>query len=69
MGSAKLLDLEDKFYRPLWVRLLITFSCLGWAAIEFLSGAPFWALMFGGTGGYCAYQFFVVLPKRNRPER
>lgn len=56
----KLLDVQDEFYRPLWIRLLITVFCFAWAGFEFTSGSPFWGVLFAGLGCYCAYQFFVV---------
>ena len=53
-------DLQVAFFRPLWIRLAVVAVCLGWAAVEFWTGSPGWALMFGGVGLWCAYEFFVV---------
>jgi hypothetical protein len=60
-----LFDLQDKFYRPIWVRLLITGGCLGWAFVEFNTGGEFWGVLFGSIGVYSAYQFFVAYPKQD----
>ena len=54
------LDLQTGFYRPLWLRILITAVCLGWALLEFVSGTPFWGVLFTGIGLYCAHQFFIA---------
>ena len=53
-------DLQVPFFKPLWIRVLVTVICLGWAGFEFLSGSTFWGMIFGGLGAYAAYQFFVV---------
>jgi hypothetical protein len=53
-------DLQVPFFRPLWIRVAVVVVCLGWALFELASGAVFWAVIFGGMGGYAAYQFFVV---------
>lgn len=51
--------LDDPFFRPLWVRILIFVICLGWAGFEFLYGNKGWATVFAGLGVYCGYKFFV----------
>lgn len=63
------LDLQKPFYRPLWIRLTIVILCLAWAVVEFVSGTPFWGVLFGAIGLYAGYQFFVVFdPKDDDPE-
>lgn len=59
------LDLQKPFYRPLWIRLAIVLVCLGWAAIEFANGAPFWGMLFAALGCYTGYQLFVVFDPRD----
>ena len=62
-------DLQKPFYRPLWIRLTIVILCLAWAVVEFVSGTPFWGVLFGAIGLYAGYQFFVVFdPKDADPE-
>lgn len=62
-------DLQKPFYRPLWIRLTIVILCLAWAVVEFVSGTPFWGVLFGAIGLYAGYQFFVVFdPKDDDPE-
>jgi len=53
-----ILDLKTDFYRPLWIRLLLLFIMFGWAAVEFLTGAPFWGVVFGGVGAVALWQWF-----------
>jgi hypothetical protein len=54
------LDVQSPIFRPLWLRVGIVVSCLGWAVIELSSGAVFWAALFGAAGLYLAYQFLVA---------
>ena len=56
----KFLDVQHPFFIPLWRRIAVVVVCLGWAVVELTSGAVIWAILFGGLGLYCAYQFFVV---------
>ncbi|MDO4232065.1 MAG: hypothetical protein Q4D19_08030 [Lautropia sp.] len=53
-------DLDDAFYRPLWIRVLLVAVALGWGVFEFLSGSPFFAIIFGGIGLYAGWRFFVT---------
>ena len=59
-------DLQVPFFIPVWRRVGTTGVTLGWAAFEYLTGSPGWALLFAGAGAYCFYSFFVVWdPKRD----
>jgi hypothetical protein len=53
----RLLDLQHPWFRPIWRRVLVVAICLGWAIFELTDGAPFWAVLFGATGLYCAWVF------------
>ena len=67
--EMKLIDPQDPFYRPIWLRIVITAACLGWAVVELTSGTVFWAILFGAAGAYCAWQFFVIFdPDRGDEE-
>ena len=55
---SKLFDFNHPFFRPLWIRVLIVASCLGWTAVEILGGSPGWAMLFGAVGLYAGYAFF-----------
>ncbi|MBE3636851.1 hypothetical protein [Mangrovicoccus algicola] len=60
-------DLNHPFFRPLWRRVLITVFCLGWALFEAVAGGPFWAVLTGGLGLWCAWGFFVTFDPRDDP--
>lgn len=52
-------ELQIDFFRPLWRRVAVVTVCLVWASVEFLSGAPFWGMIFGGMGLYALWQLFL----------
>lgn len=52
-------NLDHEFFRPLWVRIAVTAVALGWSVIEFLTAAPFWGVLFGATGLWCGWSFFI----------
>ena len=58
-------NVRHPFFRPLWSRVLLTGLCLGWALFELSNAQVFWALLFGGAGGYLFYQFFVVFDPKD----
>jgi len=53
-------DFSHPFYKPLWRRIAIVGFCTAWALFEFVTGTPFWGMIFGGMGALCAYHFFIV---------
>lgn len=53
-----LVDPNAPFFRPLWVRILCVLLPLIWAGVEFVMGAPFWAMLFGAAGLYLGFQLF-----------
>ncbi len=63
----KFFDLDHPFFRPLWLRVLVVAACLGWAAVELVTGSPGWAIAFGALGLYSAYRFFVSFDPRDTP--
>lgn len=60
-----LFDFNHPFYRPLWRRVVIVAFCFGWAAVEVVNQAPFWAVLFGGLGALSGYHFFLAPPKED----
>ena len=54
----KFLDTSHPFFRPLWIRILLVAICVGWGIMEFVTGAPFWGIIFLSLGAYAAYGFF-----------
>jgi hypothetical protein len=55
----KFLDTDHPMFRPLWVRIVIVAICAGWGIMEFVTGAPFWGIIFLALGAYAAWGFFV----------
>ncbi|RMD89246.1 MAG: DUF3329 domain-containing protein [Alphaproteobacteria bacterium] len=53
-------DLDVPFFLPLWRRVVVVVLCLGWGAWEFVSGAPFWGVLFGAAGLYCAWALLIA---------
>lgn len=64
-----ILDLNNPFYRPLFLRIAVVAVCFGWATVETLWGSDFFAVLLFGLSGYSAYRFFVVFAPRDRAER
>ena len=52
--------MNDPFFRPLWLRVLLVAICVFWTVVELWTGSPGWAMLFAGLGGYAAYSFFIV---------
>ncbi|WP_439562827.1 hypothetical protein [Roseinatronobacter sp.] len=61
----KLLDVQHPFFRPLWRRVAVVAICLGWAVFEIVTASPFFAILFGAVGAYCAYQFFIIFDPKD----
>jgi hypothetical protein len=64
----KFFDFQHPFYKPLWIRIVITALCLGWAVVELLGDNFFWAMLFGSVGLYAAHQFFIAFNPREPGE-
>ena len=52
-------ELRVPFFVPLWRRILVMVICFGWAVFELMTGAVFWAILFGALGATAAWQFFL----------
>jgi len=52
-------DLDHEFFKPLAVRLITSGVALGWSLFEFITGAPFWGVLFGALGVWCTWHFFL----------
>jgi len=53
-------DFSHPFYRPLWVRLVVVGTALGWAGFEAVQGHPGWAILFGAVGAVAAWGLLVA---------
>ena len=55
---------DTKFFRPLWLRLLLTAICVVWFVLEAVfSHDPLWMTITGGAIAYCVWNFFLRFPK------
>ena len=60
-----ILDLQNEFYRPLWIRVGLLIILFAWAVLEFYAGAPIWGIVFGSIGVAGLWQwFFASWPKQ-----
>lgn len=60
----KLFDLNDPFFKPLWIRIVIVLLAGGWAVFEFMSGAMFWGTLFAGIAALAFHGFFIAFNPR-----
>ncbi|MEM7303470.1 MAG: DUF3329 domain-containing protein [Pseudomonadota bacterium] len=61
----KLFDFNHPFFEPLWRRIAVVVFCIGWGVFEFISGATFWGVLFGGLGLFAGYAFFIAPQEPN----
>lgn len=54
-----MVDLKHSFFRPLWVRILVIVTVLGWGVFEYIQGNSGWAIIFSAIGIYAASGFFI----------
>lgn len=67
MSRKKLVDLEDPFFAPLWIRVAVVLFCFGWGGFEFYLGAPLWGTLFVGVGAICGWRF-ATIDYRSKPD-
>lgn len=60
-------NFDDPKFRPLWVRVALVLTCLGWGSFEALTGAPFWAVLFLGLAGFLSWRLLIAF--ENPPDR
>jgi hypothetical protein len=56
----KLFDFSHPMFRPLWVRIGLVAICAGWATFEFVTGSPFWGVVFAGLGAVAFHGLFLA---------
>jgi hypothetical protein len=56
----KFLDSKHPWFRPLWVRVLVTALPLAWGIFEFVGGSPSWGVIFVALAAYAAWEFFFA---------
>jgi hypothetical protein len=65
---SKLLDFNDPFYRPLWLRIVIVAVVAGWGLFEFVTESPFWGVIFFGAAAFAFHGLFIAFNPRE-PEQ
>ncbi|MBB4009765.1 hypothetical protein [Allorhizobium taibaishanense] len=61
------LDPHHPFFKPLWVRILVTLVPLAWAGVELYGGSPTWAMISLALGVYAGLQLFWTFNKTEKP--
>lgn len=62
------LDLNNPFFKPLYIRVLVVTLTGLWGLFELLQGNSLWAAAFIGVAGYAGYRFFLD-PNRHFGEK
>lgn len=52
------LDPKHPMFKRAWVRWLTILFPAAWAVVEFATGSPGWAVVFGAMAAYAVYQFY-----------
>lgn len=58
-GNMQIIDPKHKFYRPLWVRVLVVLVCASWFAVELYMGPSFWLVIMGALTVYTAWVLLI----------
>ena len=58
MAGKRNFGTSHPFFRPLWIRVAITLVAALWSVFEFVSGSPFWGMVFGGFAALSVWGFF-----------
>ena len=59
---------DVKFFRPLWIRALVTGVIVVWFVLELVfSHDSFWLTVTGAGIAYCVWNFFLRFPKPPDP--
>ena len=53
-------DFDNDFYRPLWIRIVLVATAIGWGIVEVITGSPGFAVLFLSVGGYIAYRLLLT---------
>lgn len=69
LKKKSVFDLNDPFFRPLWLRVLIVAATIGWGLFEFSAGQPFWGTLFCAIGAYAFYGLFIAFDPREPEEK
>ena len=60
---------DAKWFRPLWLRIVITGGLAVWCAVEWLVNKDqLWGTLVGAALAYSLYNFFYAFPKETADE-
>ena len=62
----KLFDFNDPFFKPLWIRILVVVVPALWSVFEFVSGAPFWGVLFVAIAAAAFHGLFIAFNPRDK---
>lgn len=65
----KLFDFDHPFFKPLWIRVAVVAVAAGWGVFEFVSGAPFWGMIFVGAAALAFHGLFISFNPREPEEK
>lgn len=57
---SKLLDLENPFFAPLWIRIAVVAVMAVWGMFELSQGEYMWAIIFLGFAAICGWRFATI---------
>jgi len=60
------MDLQLKFFIPLWRRIAVVLACCLWGSLEVLGGNSGWALFALVVTGYCFFQLFITFNPKDK---
>ena len=53
-------EAENPFYRPLWVRIVLTTVLILWCLVEWMNGQTFWGVLVGAASLWAIWTFFIT---------
>ncbi|RAU19267.1 hypothetical protein DN062_03095 [Nitrincola tibetensis] len=60
---------EIDFFRPKHRRILAILLCLFWTAVEWLTGAYFWAVIASALSAYAYWSFFYTFDEKANTDK
>ena len=62
------MDLQIKFFIPIWRRIAVVMSCSIWTCLEIWANNFGWGLFAFLITIYCAYQFFFIFQPKDKED-
>jgi hypothetical protein len=58
--KKKLIDFENPFFKPMWIRVLVLAFLTAWGFFEFAAGEPAWSAVFLAISAFCGWRFATI---------